>query len=96
MKTHTAIGAKILEGSDSPYLKMAVDIALCHHERWDSKGYPNGLKGEEIPLAARIMNITDQYDAMRSKRPYKLPFDQEKTVSILTEGDGRTMPEHLR
>lgn len=95
MKTHTTIGAKILEGSDSPFLQMAVDIAHFHHERWDGKGYPNGLRGEEIPLAARIMNITDQYDALRSKRPYKPPFDQEKTVSILTKGDGRTMPEHF-
>ena len=95
MKTHTNIGAKILKGSDSPYLEMAVDIARSHHERWDGKGYPDGLKGEQIPLTARIMNICDQYDALRSKRPYKLSFSQEKTESIIIKGDGRTMPDHF-
>ncbi len=95
MKTHTVIGGEILRGSDSPYLEMAKDIATCHHERWDGKGYPNGLKTDDIPLTARIMNISDQYDALRSKRPYKHPFSHEKTVAIITQGDGRTMPEHF-
>ncbi|OHD73326.1 MAG: two-component system response regulator [Spirochaetes bacterium RBG_13_68_11] len=95
MKSHTERGARILSGSDSPYLKMAEQIARCHHERWDGSGYLSGLSGEAIPLAARITNIADQYDALRTRRPYKPAFSHSDTVRVITEGDGRTMPRHF-
>jgi len=95
MKGHTTYGAKILEKGNSPYIKMGAEIALNHHERWDGGGYPNGSKGEEIPLSARIMNIADIYDTLRSKRPYKPALAHEKTMEVITVGDGRTMPGHF-
>jgi CHASE2 domain-containing sensor protein len=71
MKTHTTIGASILSGSRSELVQLAERIALSHHERWDGSGYPHGLRGDEIPLAARICAVCDVFDALLSPRPYK-------------------------
>ncbi len=93
MKRHTEYGARIL--GDHPRLRTAAQIALHHHERWDGSGYPNGLKGEEIPLAGRITMLADIYDALRSPRSYKPGFSQEKAVDIILNGDNRVMPGHF-
>jgi putative two-component system response regulator len=95
MEGHTVMGAKILGKSESPYLKMGAEIALNHHERWDGKGYPHGKQGEAIPLSARIVNICDIYDALRSQRPYKPAIDHLRTIDLITYGDSRTQPEHF-
>ncbi|MCX8033592.1 MAG: response regulator [Thermoleophilia bacterium] len=71
MRRHSVLGAEILSGGTSELVQMAEEIALCHHERWDGRGYPRGLKGEQIPLAARIVAVADSFDALIHKRPYK-------------------------
>jgi len=95
IKMHTVIGAKILSGSDSPYIRMGKAIALCHHECWDGSGYPQGLKGEKTPLPARIMKICDVYDALRCQRHHKEALDHATAVDIIRYGDDRIKPAHF-
>ena len=93
IKTHTTAGRKIMEKAISTvegenYLKEARNMAAYHHERWDGKGYPEGLHGEVIPLAARIMAVADVFDALASPRVYKPAFPLEKALTIIQEGAG--------
>jgi HD-GYP domain-containing protein (c-di-GMP phosphodiesterase class II) len=90
MNRHTVYGYQIL--SASPRLKLGAEIALYHHEKWDGSGYPNGARGEAIPVSARIVQIADIYDALRSKRPYKPAYSHARSVKIITEGDDRIDP----
>jgi putative two-component system response regulator len=83
MKTHTLIGAKILSNSKQEIIQFAKEIALYHHEKYNGKGYPFNLKGEEIPLSARIVAIADVFDALTSKRPYKEPYPISDTIDII-------------
>jgi putative two-component system response regulator len=94
MKTHVIIGHKTLASvleqcTLNAFIQTGMDITLCHHEKWDGSGYPNGLKGEEIPLSARIMALADVYDALRSKRVYKEGFSHEKSVEIIRQDSGK-------
>ena len=94
IKAHTTIGGKIIDHiakemkDEQMYLKHAREIALFHHERWDGKGYCTGLKGEEIPLSARIVSVVDVYDALVSRRCYKDPFPHDEAIAIIEKGKG--------
>lgn len=100
MKKHTIIGAQTLEQAYPRFLnngvfKMAIDIALSHHERWDGKGYPTGLKGDDIPLAAQIVAICDVYDALRSVRTYKPAFSHEESLNEIRKECGTHFSQAL-
>tara|TARA_R110000787_G_scaffold86057_5_gene183231 strand:+ start:63793 stop:64914 length:1122 start_codon:yes stop_codon:yes gene_type:complete len=88
MQTHAQIGADMLAGHPSPVMQMAERIAKTHHERWDGKGYPNKLSGKEIPVEGRICAVSDVFDALTSRRPYKEPWSVEKAIAYIKDGAG--------
>lgn len=91
MKTHTLIGDNLIKSleiyHDEPLLQMAAQICRWHHERYDGGGYPDGLKGEEIPICAQVVSIADAYDALMSARPYKPAFSSEKAIQMILNGE---------
>ncbi len=89
MMTHAAIGGEILGQDNSPLLKLAVEVAINHHEKYNGQGYPNGLAGESIPLSARIVAIADVFDALTSERPYKKAWAIEDAVNLIKEESGK-------
>ncbi len=101
IEEHTTKGHEVLKsasqdlGKDS-FLNMAMEITLCHHERWDGSGYPNGLKGTEIPLSARIVAIADVYDALTTERPYKKALPHEESIEIMKRESSKFDPELFR
>ena len=86
MKRHTVIGAGILNNSEIPMIQMAHTVALHHHEHWDGSGYPHGLAGEDIPLAARIVAFADVYDALMTNRVYRAAYPEDEALAILAAG----------
>lgn len=91
IKTHSAIGASMLESleyyKNEPLVRIAHDICRWHHERYDGKGYPDGLKGEEIPISAQVVALADVYDALISDRVYKKAYSHEKAVEMILNGE---------
>ncbi len=103
MKMHTVYGRDAIlkaeealgDNPETSFLRVAREITISHHEKWDGSGYPYGLKGQGIPISGRLMAIADVYDALVSKRVYKNSMSHEAAVQIITKGDGRTMPNHF-
>jgi putative two-component system response regulator len=95
MKTHPAIGAHILGDDDSDLINLAKIVALTHHEKFNGKGYPNGLAGTDIPIEGRIVAIADVFDALTSVRPYKEAWSVEKAISFMQEQSGEHFDPEL-
>jgi putative two-component system response regulator len=97
MQQHTTIGGRILAGGRSPLMSLAEAIALSHHERWDGYGYPEGLREERIPIAARIVSIADVYDALTTARPYRPAWTRSAALEVIRAGAGKQFdPELVR
>lgn len=88
MKQHTVMGARILAGSDVPHMRMASEVALSHHERWNGAGYPHGLAGETIPECARIVAVADVYDALLTDRVYRPAFSEREAFAMMSAQKG--------
>lgn len=88
VKTHTAIGAEMLSDTEVPLLRLGSEIALAHHEKWDGSGYPKGLRGDEIPLEARIVAVADVYDSLSRVRPYRNALDYGEVEATMRDGRG--------
>ena len=100
LKNHAEIGANHLEeiykqGSKNDFMKMAIDIARYHHENWDGSGYPRGLSGEEIPLAARIVKVVDCYDVLNRDRCYRSAYSLEESLQIMRQETGQQFDPYI-
>ena len=93
IRNHPRVGAQII--GDHPGLAMAHTIALSHHENWDGSGYPDWLRGDQIPLAGRIVALADRYDSLRLARPYKPAMDHRTACEMIVRGSERIKPEHF-
>jgi putative two-component system response regulator len=89
MKKHPQIGADIIGQHQSPLLRLAREVALCHHEKWDGSGYPAGMRGAAIPLSARVLCIADVFDALTTERPYKKAWDTDEAFAFINEQAGK-------
>ena len=95
MKNHAAIGARMFEGSPSPILKAAAEICRSHHEKWDGSGYPDGLKGDKIPMFARVLALVDVFDALLSKRCYKDAWGYDEALKHIKGQAGKHFDPHM-
>jgi putative two-component system response regulator len=95
IEMHPTLGISLVTGVTSPLLETARQVILTHHEHWDGSGYPQGLKGEQIPVVGRIVMLAERYEALRCARPYRSALDHDHALEVLLRGDEKTKPEHF-